>query len=110
MTLARAYAYRTLASKTRFIYQDLVPIGLFLYYDVPSENAYVLAEFFIGDSYQGKSYGTQALKMLLKQLKDEKRYPYLRLFYIKTNQAAKQFYEKETGMKMRLSWNISFII
>ncbi|MGT2950241.1 GNAT family N-acetyltransferase [Streptococcus cuniculi] len=100
-TLARAYAYRHFSSTAGWIFHHHTPIGLFLYYDAPDLDAYILAEFFIADEFQGKGYGKQALVQLLSLLKNEKRYSRLRLCYIEDNVAARQFYQylgfSETG-------------
>ena len=69
MLLARAYAYRNARSRAYIIYNDDTPIGMGLYNDEPQFNAYIFSEFFIGAQHQGKGYGEEAARMVLKAMK-----------------------------------------
>ena len=55
--LARAYAYRESRSAAFFIYDDEIPVGMCLYHDEKSLNAYVFSELFIDEKFQKRGYG-----------------------------------------------------
>jgi len=51
-----------------------VPVGLILYYDLPEEGAYYLAQLLIDQKYQYQGYGKEAVASAVDQLRKEKRY------------------------------------
>ncbi len=92
--LARAYAYRESRSKAYVIYDDDVPVGMALYYDCNELNAFDLSQMFIDERYQGKGFGTEAVRQILKMMKADGKYDKVVLCYIDGNEAAKNMYEK----------------
>ncbi|MFR8088149.1 MAG: GNAT family N-acetyltransferase [Lachnospirales bacterium] len=92
--LARAYAYRENRSRAFMIYADEVPVGIGLYYDIPEWESYDLSQFFIDERYQGRGYGTAAMKQILHELQEDGRYQQVILCYLEGNQAARCFYER----------------
>ena len=58
--LARAYAYRNYGSQAFVIYNDEIPIGMAMYYDLDEMQAYNFSQFFIDQQYQGNGYGLEA--------------------------------------------------
>jgi len=50
--LARAYAYRESRSRAFVIYNDDLPVGMAMYYDVEEEREYNFSQFFIDKRYQ----------------------------------------------------------
>lgn len=91
--LARAYAYRDQRSRAFIIYDDEIPIGMGLYYDLPDMECYDLSQFFIDQRYQGKGYGRAATKAVLDTLREDGKYKKVVLCYIDGNKAAKKLYE-----------------
>lgn len=91
--LARAYAYRNSGSCAFFIYDDETPIGMVLYHDEASLNAYIFSEIFIDEQFQGKGYGRAATKLVLDNMKKDGEYNKVILCYIEGNDAAKKLYE-----------------
>ena len=91
--LARAYAYRNSRSCAFFIYDDETPIGMVLYHDETSLNAYIFSEIFIDEQFQGKGYGRAATKLVLDNMKKDGKYNKVILCYIEGNDAAKKLYE-----------------
>ena len=91
--LARAYAYRNARSCAFLIYDDATPIGMVLYHDEVSLNAYVFSELFIDEQFQGKGYGRAATKLVLDNMKKDGKYNKVILCYIEGNDAAKRLYE-----------------
>ena len=65
--LARAYAYRNSRSCAFLICEDETPIGMVLYHDGESLNAYILSEIFIDERFQGNGHGRVATKLVLDQ-------------------------------------------
>lgn len=91
--LARAYAYRNARSQALFICEDDTPIGMVLYHDEDSLDAYIFSEILIDERFQGKGYGTTATKLVLDRMKEDGRYHKVVLCYIEGNDAAKKLYE-----------------
>lgn len=99
--LARAYAYRNYRSRAFVIYEEDVPVGMGLYYDLPDEECYDFSQFFIDERYQGRGYGRTAAGLVLDAMKRDGRYGRVVLCYIEGNTAARKLYEQfgfaETG-------------
>jgi diamine N-acetyltransferase len=91
--MARAYAYREQRSRAFVIYDDETPVGMVLYHDEDSLDAYIFSEILIDERFQGKGYGTAATKIVLDRMKEDGRYHKVVLCYIEGNDAAKKLYE-----------------
>ena len=91
--LARAYAYRDAGSQALLIHEDETPVGMVLYHDEASLDAYIFSELFIDERFQGKGYGRAAAKLVLDRMKEAGRYSKVVLCYIEGNDAAKRLYE-----------------
>lgn len=91
--LARAYAYRNSRSRALLIYEDETPVGMVLYHDEESLEAYVFSEIFIDEQFQGNGYGRTATKLVLDNMKKDGKYSKVILCYIEGNDAAKKLYE-----------------
>lgn len=92
--LARAYAYRESRSNAYIIYDDDVPVGMALYYDCDERKAFDFSQIFIDERYQGKGFGTEAAKQILRMMESDGKYDKVILCYIDGNEAAKNMYEK----------------
>lgn len=92
--LARAYAYREQRSRAFVIYNNETPVGMVLYHDEDSLDAYIFSEILIDERFQGKGYGTAATKLVLDRMKEDGRYHKVVLCYIEGNDAAKKLYEQ----------------
>ena len=92
--LARAYAYRNARSEAFFVYDDETPVGMGLYHDEDSLNAYIFSELFIDEHFQRKGYGRSATQLVLERMKNDGKYSKVILCYIKGNDAAKALYER----------------
>ena len=90
--LARAYAYREQRSRAFVIYDNETPVGMVLYHDEDSLDAYIFSEILIDERFQGKGYGTAATKLVLDRMKEDGRYHKVVLCYIEGNDAAKKLY------------------
>ena len=99
--LARAYAYRDSRSHAFLIYEDEIPIGMGLYYDEESLDAYIFSEIFIDERFQGKGYGRVATEQVLNNMRKDGKYSKVMLCYIEGNDAAQKLYQSfgfvETG-------------
>lgn len=91
--LARAYAYRDQGSRAFLIYNDEIPVGMGLYYDLPELECYDFSQLFIDERYQGNGYGKAATKVVLEAMKQDGKYRKVDLCYIAGNDAAKKLYE-----------------
>ncbi|MBP3578547.1 MAG: GNAT family N-acetyltransferase [Lachnospiraceae bacterium] len=91
--LARAYAYRNSGSHALFVYEDKIPVGMVLYYDDNSLDAYIFSEIFIDEQFQGKGYGKTATQLVLNNMKKDGKFNKVVLCYIEGNDAAKNLYE-----------------
>lgn len=92
--LARAYAYRDYRSCAFVIYDDEIPVGMGLYYDLPELDCYDLSQLFIDERYQGRGYGKAATQLILDAMKQDGKYNKVDLCYIEGNDAAKNLYEQ----------------
>ena len=92
--LARAYAYREQRSRAFVIYDNETPVGMVLYHDEDSLDAYIFSEILIDERFQVKGYGTAATKLVLDRMKEDGRYHKVVLCYIEGNDAAKKLYEQ----------------
>ena len=92
--LARAYAYREQRSRAFIIYDDEIPVGMGLYYDLPEMECYDFSHIFIDERYQGRGYGKAATRLVLDALKQDGKYNKVDLCYIEGNDAAKNLYEQ----------------
>ena len=92
--LARAYAYREQRSRAFIIYDNETPVGMVLYHDEDSLDAYIFSEILIDERFQGKGYGTTATKLVLARMKEDGRYHKVVLCFIDGNDVAKKLYEQ----------------
>lgn len=69
--MARAYAYRNYRSRAFVIYNDELPVGMGMYYDLPELECYDLSQLFIDERYQGQGYGRAAVGMVLEAMKQD---------------------------------------
>ena len=92
--LARAYAYRESRSRAFVIYNDDLPVGMAMYYDIDEDCEYNFSQFFIDQRYQGKGYGYEAAEMVLQMMRDDGKYDKAVLCYIEGDEAARNLYEK----------------
>ena len=92
--LARAYAYHAQRSEVLVIYADDTPVGMALYYDLDELHAYDLSQLFIDARYQGRGYGTEAVRLLLQRLKADWKFEKAVLCYVDGDEAARHLYEK----------------
>ena len=93
--LARGYVYRHDRAKVIGIEEDDTVIGVALVRDLDDEPAcYDLQQFMIDARFQGKGYGTAALRMLLSELERERKYDCVEVCVKKTDAAALRVYEK----------------
>lgn len=90
--LARAYAYRESRSRAFVIYNDDVPIGMAMYYDL--EDEYDFSQFFIDERYQGRGFGCTAAAMVLDEMKKDGAFGKVGLCYVEGNEAAMRMYLK----------------
>ena len=87
--LARAYAYRDARSQALLICESETPVGMVMYHDEDSMDAYIFSEIFIDERFQRKGYGRAATKLALDRMKDDGKYNKVVLCYIEGNGAAK---------------------
>ena len=92
--LARAYAYRESRSRAFVIYNDEVPVGMALYYDLDEEQEYNFSQFFIDQRWQGNGFGYEAAAMILQMMRDDGKFGKVVLCYIDGDDAAMKLYEK----------------
>lgn len=92
--LARAYAYRKSRSNALVIYDDEIPVGMALYYDLDEMEAYDFSQFFIDERYQRKGFGFEAACQVLERMERDGRFDKVYLCCIDGNEAAKRMYEK----------------
>ena len=93
--LARGYVYRDSRARVFGIVDDEEPVGLALVRDLDEEPAcYDLQQLMIDARFQGEGCGTAALRLLLSQLRAERKYNCVEVCVKKTDAAALRVYEK----------------
>ncbi|MBQ3900645.1 MAG: GNAT family N-acetyltransferase [Clostridia bacterium] len=93
--LARGYAYRSARARVIGIENDGRVIGVALVKDLDEEPAcYDLQQFMIDRRFQGRGYGTEALRAILGELAREHKYDRVEVCVHKNDGAALRVYEK----------------
>ena len=93
--IARGYVYRNCNGKVFIIENDGSMVGLALVREFTDEPlGYDLQQFMIDSRYQGKGYGTAALRLILDELRRENHYGHVELCVKKEDAAAIHVYEK----------------
>ena len=70
-----------------------VPVGLILYYDLPEDGVYYLAQLLIDKRYQYQGYGKEAVAMTVRNLRREKRYDKVWTCVLTQNKASRAMFE-----------------
>ena len=93
--LARGYVYRGCNAKVYAFEQDGVIVGTALVREFTDEPlGYDLQQFMIDRQYQNKGYGTEALRLVLDELRRENHYDHVELCVKKADSEAIHLYEK----------------
>ena len=93
--LARGYVYRDCNARIHVIENDGTIVGASLVREFTDEPlGYDLQQFMIDQRYQGKGYGTEALKLILDELRREGHYDHVEVCVKKTDVAAIHLYKK----------------
>ena len=93
--MARVYVYRSCRAKVYAIADGDTVIGAALIKDLDDEPAcYDLQQFMIDARFQGRGYGTAALRLILSELERERKYPCAEVCVKKDDRAALRVYEK----------------
>ena len=93
--LARAYVYRNCNAKVHVIQNDDTVIGVALVREFTDEPlGYELQQFMIDKLYQGKGYGTEALRLILDELRKEGHYDHVEVCVKMDDVEAIHFYNK----------------
>ena len=93
--LARGYLYRHDRARVIGIADDDTAVGIALVRDLDEEPAcYDLQQFMIDARFQGKGYGTAALRLILSALEKERKYDCAEVCVKKNDTAALRVYEK----------------
>lgn len=93
--LARGYVYRDCNARIYAFDQDGVIVGMALVREFTDEPlGYDLQQFLIDGQYQRKGYGTQALLLVLDELRKENHYDHVELCVKKADAEAIRLYEK----------------
>ena len=93
--LARGYVYRNCNAKI-FVVADVEAIvGLALVREFTDEPlGYELQQFMIDHKYQGKGYGSEALRLILNELRKENHFDHVEVCVNKEDTVAIHVYEK----------------
>ena len=93
--LARGYAYRASRARVLGIAEGGQSVGLALMKDLEEEPAcYDLQQFMIDGQWQGRGFGTRALRMLLAELSEERKFPCVEVCVKRENAAALHLFQK----------------
>ena len=93
--IARGYVYRNCNAKVWVIRNDDELVGVALTREFDDEPlGYDLQQFMIDRRFQGRGYGTEALKLILAELRAEAHYDHVEVCVKKADAAALRLYEK----------------
>ena len=93
--LARGYVYRACRGRVFGVAEDHTAVGLALVRDLDEEPAcYDLQQFMIDRRFQGRGYGTEALRLILSALEAERKYGCVEVCVKRRDTAALRLYEK----------------
>ena len=93
--LARGYVYRDCNVRIYVIQNDETVIGVSLVREFTDEPlGYDLQQFMIDQRYQGKGYGTEALRLILDELRQEGHYDHVEVCVKKVDIAGIHLYKK----------------
>ena len=93
--LARGYVYRDCRPRIFVIEAEGEPVGAAFVREFDEEPlGYDLQQFMIDERYQGRGYGTRALRLILDELRREGRYDHVELSVKKADTRAIRLYEK----------------
>ncbi len=109
--LAEAYIFREDSAAYGIYLEEDRMIGLVIIRDRPSGSAYSFTDLFIADPFQGKGYGTQAVKLIVEKFKAERQADMAEIQVHETNQAAIRSYERNGFETVaRAEWNRDFLV
>ena len=93
--LARGYVYRDCNPKIYVIENDGTIVGVSLVREFADEPlGYDMQQFMIDQRYQGKGYGSEALRLILDELRKEGHYDHVEVCVKKDDFTAVHIYEK----------------
>ena len=93
--LARGYVYRNCNARIYAIENDGTIVGVSLVREFSDEPlGYDLQQFMIDQRYQGKGHGSEALRLILNELRKEGRYDHVEVCVKKDDIPAIRLYEK----------------
>ena len=93
--LARGYVYRNCHARVFVIENDGGIVGVALVREFTEKPlGYDLQQFMVDERYQGKGYGSQALQLILDELRTENHYDHVELCVKKADAEAIRLYEK----------------
>lgn len=93
--LARGYVYRDCNVKIYAFEKDGIIVGTALVREFTDEPlGYDLQQFMVDEQYQRKGYGSQALQLILDELRTEKHFDHVELCVKKADTEAIRLYEK----------------
>lgn len=93
--IARGYVYRNCNARVFAIANDSVMVGVALVRDLDEEPAcYDLQQFLIDRRFQNKGYGTEALRLIIAALRDERKYDCVEVCVNKNDCSALHIYQK----------------
>ncbi len=93
--LARGYVYRDCNVKIYAFENDGIIVGTALVREFADEpQGYDLQQFMVDEKYQRKGYGSQALQLILNELRTENHYDHVELCVKKADTEAIRLYRK----------------
>lgn len=93
--LARGYVYRNCGGRVYLIEDDGIAVGLALVREFTEEPlGYDLQQLMIDARYQNRGYGSQALKLILDELRKEGKYDHVEVCVKKEDVDAIRLYER----------------
>ena len=94
-SLAQCYLYRDAGDVFPYaIYWDETPVGFLLLEEDMDENTLILWRIMFPPEYEGKGYGTAAVRLVMEQAKTSGKYDVLLLDCDDRNVIARHIYEK----------------
>ncbi|MBR6473551.1 MAG: GNAT family N-acetyltransferase [Firmicutes bacterium] len=93
--LARGYVYRYCNARVHAFVNDGIIVGIALTREFTDEPlGYDLQQFMIDERYQGRGYGSEALQLIIDELRNAGRFDHVEVCVKKDDTAAISLYEK----------------
>lgn len=107
--LARAWLHRRLRPRVFNVYDGDTAVGMGMYLDCPEKDAYDFCQLFIDKRYQRRGYGKAAVKLVLEEMRQERKYSKVSMCYVEGNEVSRKLFECFGFVEVSHPWDEIFM-